>query len=182
VSPTSNVETYVALRLTIDNWRWAGVPFYIRTGKKLGGHRTEIAIQFKQAPAAIFRDTPVDSLTPNVLTLRVQPDEGIGLEFSAKEPGQVVRLSPVSMDFSYDKYFQLVSSTGYETLIYDALIGDATLFNRADNIDAGWAAVQPVLDGFARDAVPLCRYAAGSEGPVEADEMLARDGRAWRKV
>jgi glucose-6-phosphate 1-dehydrogenase len=182
VAKDSNTETYVAMKLAIDNWRWAGVPFYLRTGKRTERRKTEIAITFKQAPFAMFRDTPVDKLTPNVMVLHLQPHEGISIYFSAKEPGQIVTLAPVRMDFKYDDYFQVKPSTGYETLLYDVLIGDPTLFNRADNIEAGWKAVQPILDAWTNGHCAIETYPAGSDGPAGADELLARDGREWRKL
>ena len=182
VAPDSKVETYVALKLLIDNWRWAGVPFYLRTGKHMAARKTEVAVYFKQAPFAMFRDTPVDKLSPNVLMLHLQPHEGVSLYFSAKQPGQTVVLEPVRMDFKYEDYFDLKPSTGYETLIYDVLIGDPTLFNRADNIEAGWQGVQPVLDAVANGQDGVHPYAAGTNGPKAADDLLARDGRQWRKV
>lgn len=183
VAPESTTETYVALKLLIDNWRWAGVPFYLRTGKALATRRSEIAIQFKQAPFALFRDTPVDQLTPNDLVLHVQPEEGMTLRFSAKIPGPSVRMDGVEMRFNYKDHFKAAPSTGYETLIYDCMTGDATLFQRADNIEAGWQVVQPVLDAWAKDSAPeLPIYPAGSSGPSEADALLMRDGRRWRPI
>jgi glucose-6-phosphate 1-dehydrogenase len=183
VAEESKTETYVALKLLIDNWRWAGVPFYLRTGKALAKRRTEIAIQFKQAPFALFRDTPVEHLTPNDLVLQIQPEEGATLRFSAKIPGLGVRMGGVEMKFNYADYFKVASSTGYETLIYDCMLGDATLFQRADNIEAGWRIVQPLLDLWAKDqAVGLPMYPAGSVGPLEADGLLLRDGRRWRPI
>ena len=182
VAPDSKTETYVALKLMIDNWRWAGVPFYLRTGKRMASRKTEITIHFKQAPFAMFRDTPVDKLTPNVMVLHLQPHEGISLLFSAKQPGQNVVLKPVRMDFKYEDYFDLKPSTGYETLIYDVLIGDPTLFNRADNIEAGWQGVQPILDAVASGGDTIHTYAAGSSGPAAADALLSLDGRQWRPL
>jgi glucose-6-phosphate 1-dehydrogenase len=183
VTPGSVTETYVALKLMIDNWRWAGVPFYLRTGKALAQQRTEIVIQFKQAPLALFRDTPVERLTPNDLILHIQPDEGVTLRFSAKIPGPSVQVSGVEMKFNYEDYFKTAPSTGYETLIYDCMIGDPTLFQRADNIEAGWRVVQPVLDAWSEDrAADLPIYPAGSTGPSEADALLTRDGRRWRAI
>ncbi|GAA4486949.1 glucose-6-phosphate dehydrogenase [Gluconacetobacter asukensis] len=180
VAPDSQTETYVAMKLAVDNWRWAGVPFYLRTGKRLAERRTEIAIHFRHAPYALFRDTPVERLTPNIMTMHIQPTEGVTLQFGAKVPGPTVRLGGVRMKFDYSEWFSDGPSTGYETLIYDCLIGDATLFQRADNIEAGWQVVQPALDWGAHvGAAPLCAYAAGSSGPVEADALLARDGRHW---
>jgi glucose-6-phosphate 1-dehydrogenase len=183
VAPDSNTETYIACKLQVDNWRWAGVPFYLRTGKYLKRRVTEIAIRFHQAPFTIFRDTDVERMHPNWMILRIQPDEGIGLEFAAKRPGPVVKLSNVTMDFAYEDYFKTAPNTGYETLIYDCMIGDATLFQRADNIEAGWAVVQPILDRWADDPPsPFPNYTAGSNGPAAADELLARDGHTWRSL
>ena len=182
VAGNSRVETYVALKLMIDNWRWAGVPFYLRTGKRMSVRNTEIAIHFKQAPFAMFRDTPVDKMSPNVMVLHLQPHEGISILFSAKQPGQIVKLDPVRMDFRYEDYFELKPSTGYETLIYDVFVGEPTLFNRADNIEAGWKGVQPILDSWATGGGEVHTYPAGSDGPEAAEAMLARDGRTWRKI
>ena len=182
VAADSQIETYVAMKLGIDNWRWAGVPFYLRTGKRLATRKTEIAIHFKQAPFALFRDTSVERLVPNILTLRIQPSEGASLQFSAKVPGPVVRLGGVTMEFRYADYFGAVNSTGYETLLYDVFMGDATLFQRADNVEAGWAVVQPVLDAWAAGQGELFSYAAGSPGPAQADRLLARDGRRWMRL
>jgi glucose-6-phosphate 1-dehydrogenase len=181
VDPESRTETYVALKLYIDNWRWAGVPFYLRTGKRLPRHVTEIAIQFKRAPHMLFRDTPIDRLAHNLLVLRIQPDEGISLRFGAKVPGTLLKLGAVNMDFAYADYFGSTPSTGYERLLYDCMIGDATLFQRADMVEAGWAVVEPVLDIW--QAVPprsFPNHAAGTWGPKEADDLLHRDGRRWR--
>jgi glucose-6-phosphate 1-dehydrogenase len=182
VAADSQVETYVAIKLTIDNWRWAGVPFYLRTGKRMTERKTEIAIHFKQAPFTMFRDTPVNGLTPNVMVLHLQPHEGISLHFSAKQPGQIVKLDGVRMDFRYEDFFELKPSTGYETLIYDVLIGDPTLFNRADNIEAGWKGVQTILEAVAKGGDRIQPYAAGSGGPAAADALLSRDGRHWQKL
>jgi len=179
VAPDSGTETYVALKVVIDNWRWSGVPFYVRTGKAMAVRRTDIAIQFKRAPAVLFRDTPTADLDPNLMVLRIQPNEGVSLRFAAKVPGRTVRLSDVNMDFRYADYFQADPSTGYETLIYDCLVGDPTLFQRADNIEAGWAAVQPIFDGWAARRGGLELYAAGSTGPAAADQLLARNGVRW---
>jgi len=183
VAPDSATETYVALKLGIDNWRWAGVPFYLRTGKRLSARTTEIAVQFRQAPYALFRDTPVDRLPANILTLRIQPDEGLSVSFSAKRPGSEIEIDGVEMDFAYRDYFEPLAAVGYETLIYDCLIGDATLFQRADTVQAAWRAVQGLLDSWARDpAKDFPNYAAGSAGPHTADRLLARDGRAWLPI
>jgi glucose-6-phosphate 1-dehydrogenase len=183
VAPQSATETYVALKLSIDNWRWAGVPFYLRTGKALSARRSEVVIQFKQAPFAMFRDSPVDRLTPNDMILKIQPEEGVSLRFSAKIPGPSVHMDGVEMKFNYKDYFKAEPSTGYETLIYDCMIGDATLFQRADSIEAGWRVVQPVLDAWAKEGTAeLPTYPAGSSGPAEADALLTRDGRNWRSI
>ena len=183
VAPDSMTETYVALRLGIDNWRWAGVPFYMRTGKALTRRTTEIAIQFKQVPFALFRDTPVETLTPNVLVMQIQPDEGISLQFGAKRPGPDIHLGAVRMDFRYRDYFNTDPSTGYETLVYDCMIGDPILFQRADSVEAGWAVVQPILDLWRSDkSVPLEFYTAGTAGPEAAEQLLWRAGRQWRPI
>ena len=183
VAPDSFTETYVALKLGIDNWRWAGVPFYLRTGKALSARTTEIAVQFRQAPYSLFRDTPVERLPPNILTLRIQPDEGLSISFSAKRPGAEIEIDGVEMDFAYRDFFAPIRSVGYETLIYDCLIGDATLFQRADTVEAAWCAVQGLLDDWARTPTEdFPSYAAGSTGPAAADRLIARDGRAWRPI
>lgn len=183
VAPDSLVETYVAVKLAIENWRWSGVPFYVRTGKRMSGRKTQIAIRFRETPAALFRDTPARVLMPNWLLLRIQPDEGIALEFGAKIPGPIVKLGDVRMDFKYEDYFGMAPNTGYETLLYDVMIGDATLFQRADNIEAGWAVVQPILDYWSENKPQkFPNYAAGSEGPACAEELLTRDGRCWRAI
>jgi glucose-6-phosphate 1-dehydrogenase len=183
VAPDSNVETFVAMRVLIDNWRWAGVPFYLRTGKRLAARSTEIAIRFKRAPHALFRETPVEELDADWLILRIQPDESIRLRFNAKRPGPAMALESVAMEFKYKDWFQQAPAVGYETLIYDCLIGDATLFQRADQVEAAWAVVEPVLKGWANTAPRhFPNYNAGSEGPSAANDLLARDGRSWRAV
>jgi glucose-6-phosphate 1-dehydrogenase len=183
VKPDSTTETYAALKLTIDNWRWAGVPFYLRTGKALDAKRTEVAIKFKQAPFAMFKDTQVDRLSQNYLVISIEPTEGITLQFNTKVPGPTIDIDGVEMKFRYKDYFKAEPSTGYETLIYDCMIGDNILFQRADGVEAGWQAVQPFLDAWKKaGAKDLQRYKAGSRGPSEADELLARDGRSWRKM
>ena len=183
VSPNSSTETYAALRLEIDNWRWAGVPFYLRTGKRLPRRVTEIAIQFRRSPFVLFRNTKIADLQTNRLVIHIQPDEGISLRFGAKVPGPVMQLGLVNMEFDYARDFGRSHSTGYERLMYDCMMGDATLFQRADMVEAGWRVIQPVLDVWS--AVPprsFPNYAAGSWGPAESDELLARDGRAWRTI
>ncbi|HEY4123132.1 MAG TPA: glucose-6-phosphate dehydrogenase [Rhizomicrobium sp.] len=183
VDPHSNVETFVAMRLMIDNWRWAGVPFYIRTGKRLTKRTTEIAIRFKHAPHALFRETPVEELDADWLVLHIQPEESIKLRFNAKRPGPAMELESVAMDFRYTDWFHQAPAVGYETLIYDCLIGDATLFQRADQVESAWAIVEPVLQGWAHTPPRhFPNYSAGSAGPAAANELLARDGRAWRAI
>jgi glucose-6-phosphate 1-dehydrogenase len=181
VAPHSRTESYVALKLTIDNWRWSGVPFYLRTGKAMRARDTEIAIRFKCAPGSLFRHAPSQAPTANTLVLQIQPNEGVSLAFEAKQPGPEVRLQPVQMDFRYADYFGAAASTGYETLIYDCLIGDQTLFKNADQIEFAWRAVQPFLDAWS-DGGEVHGYKAGSDGPPQAEALLARDGRAWRPV
>jgi len=183
VAAASKTETYVALRLAIDNWRWKGVPFYLRVGKALPQRLTEITIRFRQPPLSLFRDTDVESLAPNELVINVQPDEGIALHFGAKIPGATMRLGHVNMDFCYAEHFGREPATGYERLLYDAMLGDQTLFQRADMVEAAWRVVEPVLDVWsALPAREFPNYAAGTWGPADADELLARDGRAWRAV
>ena len=183
VADDSPTETYVAMRLHIDNWRWAGVPFYLRTGKRMGKRDTEIAIRFKHAPFAPFADTAVEQLPPNWLVLQIQPDEGISLQFEVKRPGPLVELSPVRMHFRYSDWFRQEPNVGYETLIYDVMIGDQTLFQRADQVDAAWRVVQPVLDAWAAEKpADFPNYAAGSDGPEAADALLGDHGRHWRPV
>jgi glucose-6-phosphate 1-dehydrogenase len=181
VDPQSRVETFAAMKLLIDNWRWADVPFYLRTGKRLKERVTEIVVQFKRAPLVLFRHTPVERLSRNRLVIHIQPDEGISLRFGAKMPGPVVDIGAVDMSFNYDDYFGTTPSTGYETLLYEAMQGDSTLFQRADAVEAGWEALEPVLDVWnALPARDFPNYAAGSWGPEEADELLTRDGRKWQ--
>jgi glucose-6-phosphate 1-dehydrogenase len=176
VSKTSNTETYIALRLLIDNWRWAGVPFYVRTGKCLHGRLTQVVIHFRKPPFMLFRDAGVDSLPPNTLTLEIQPEEGVLLALTAKHPGPKMALSPIDLRFRYSDAFQMAPNVGYETLIYDCLIGDSTLFQRADMIEASWAAIDPAIKE-AGEAPEF--YQAGSEGPEGAHALLAKDGHAW---
>jgi len=181
VPPDSRTETFVAMKLAIDNWRWADVPFYLRTGKCLAAQTTQIVIQFRRAPFVLFRETPVENLLPNQLVLHIQPEEGISLQFAAKVPGPIMRLGAVDMNFNYADYFGTQPSTGYERLLHDCMIGDATLFQRADMVEAGWCVVSPALDVW--KALPprnFPNYPAGSWGPREADELLERDGRHWR--
>jgi glucose-6-phosphate 1-dehydrogenase len=183
VRPDSFTETYAALKLTIDNWRWAGVPFYLRTGKALGLKRTEVAIKFRQAPFAMFSCTSVETLAENYLVIGVEPVQGITLQFNTKVPGPTIRTDGVQMKFNYKDYFQAEPATGYETLIYDCMIGDNILFQRADSVEAGWKAVQPFIDAWKKAGHKgLQTYTAGSDGPAAAAELLTRDGRSWRKL
>jgi glucose-6-phosphate 1-dehydrogenase len=183
VAKDSNVETYVAMELEIDNWRWAGVPFFIRTGKHMSRRLTEIAIRFKQAPYAAFENTPIDSLRPNWLVLRIAPDEGISLQFEVKRRGQLFELAAVKMDFRYDDWFPKEQNVGYETLLYDVMTGDPTLFMRADMVEHGWRIVQPVLDAWAKEKAAFPNYDSGSYGPEAADDLMACYGnRTWRPV
>jgi glucose-6-phosphate 1-dehydrogenase len=183
VASDSRTETYVAMQVEVDNWRWAGVPFYMRTGKRLGYRNTVIAICFKHAPHTAFRDTPVEALRPNWLVLRIQPNEGISLQFEVKRPGPAMDLAAVKMDFRYDDWFSKEANVGYETLLYDVMTGDPTLFMRADMVEQAWRVVQPVLDAWKNDdASNLPIYRAGGAGPEEADSLLAREGRVWRPI
>lgn len=183
VDPNSDTETFVALRLELDNWRWAGVPFYLRTGKYLPSRVTEIAVQFKRAPAGLFHDTPAHHLAPNWLVLHIQPDEGISLELGAKIPGPAVEIGAVQMDFAYKDYFGKAPRTGYETLFYDAMIGDQTLFQRADTVDAGWQVVQPILDVWSTlPARDFPNYAPGTWGPEAAEALPSHVGHQWRDM
>ncbi|HXL22351.1 MAG TPA: glucose-6-phosphate dehydrogenase [Candidatus Dormibacteraeota bacterium] len=183
VAPDSNTETFVAIKLLIDNWRWAGVPFYLRTGKRLARRATEIVIQFRRTPFVLFRNTTVRNLETNRLVIHIQPDEGISLSFGAKVPGSIMRLGLVNMDFDYSSYFGIEHNTGYERLLRDCMAGDQTLFQRADMVEAGWSVIQPVLDLW--HALPprgFPNYSSGSWGPPEAEELLQRDGHVWREI
>ncbi len=183
VNPQSNTETFVAMKLDIDNWRWKGVPFYLRVGKALPKRVSEITVTFRKPPFSLFRHTPIDNLEPNQLVINVQPDEGIKLTFGAKRPGPTMSIGPVGMRFSYEDYFGRAPATGYERLLYDALLGDQTLFQRADMVEWGWTVVSPVQDVWhALTARDFPNYSAGTWGPKAAHELLARDGRAWRKL
>ncbi len=181
VNPLSNTETFVAMRLEIDSWRWKGVPFYLRVGKALPKRLSEIAVVFRRPPFSLFRNTPIDKLEPNQLVINVQPDEGIQLTFGAKKPGAAMNIGRVAMRFNYADYFGQKPATGYERLLYDALLGDQTLFQRADTVEAGWSVVTPLLDVWqALTARDYPNYAAGTWGPSAATELMARDGREWR--
>src|SRR5579859_4002681 len=183
VNPESRTETFVALKLNIDNWRWAGVPFYFRTGKRMAKRHTEIAIQFKRMPFELFRNAPFHKLHTNTLVIQIQPVERISLSLGAKIPGPVLRVGCVDMSFEYSKYFGADAYTGYEVLLYDCMMGDATLFQRADMVEAGWTVVDPVLDVWR--ALPprkFPNYASGTWGPAEADQLLEQDDRKWRTI
>ena len=178
VASDSRTETYVALKVSIENWRWAGTPFYLRTGKRLSGRQTEISIHYKAAPYRMFADTAVDKLTPNVVRLLIDPEQGFATQFDAKRPGPQMQLGRVATSMRYKDFFDEPPNVGYETLLYDCMMGDATLFQRADAIEATWSAVQPLLDAWAKGDGPEA-YAAGSSGPAGADALLERDGRQW---
>jgi glucose-6-phosphate 1-dehydrogenase len=183
VDPQSATETFVAMKLGIDNWRWKDVPFYLRVGKAMPRRVTEIVVQFKRPPIALFRGTPVERLSSNRLVINVQPDEGIHMHFGAKVPGAVMKIGTVDMAFQYSDHFGREPATGYERLLYDAVLGDQTLFQRADMVEAGWSVVQPVLDVW--HALPprsFPNYPAGSFGPAEADQLIERDGRHWQTL
>lgn len=183
VKPDSQVETYAAVEFRIENWRWAGVPFYVRTGKRLARRVTEVAVHFKRTPQALFARTPKDEIEPNAVVLRIQPDEGIGVHVGAKLPGIEMKTSVVKMDFRYESTFGVRSPAAYETLLRDAMEGDATLFTRADETEAEWRLITPIEEAWAKgDATPLSTYTAGGEGPEAADQMLARRGNSWRKI
>ncbi len=180
VAPDSHAETFVALKLNIDNWRWLGVPFYLRTGKRMQQRMSEVVIHFKLPPSFLFNEMKNSMLSANLLRLHLQPNEGISLRFVAKVPGPIMKLGDVEMSFQYKDYFGTACSTGYETLLYDCIYGDHTLFPRASTIEEGWGIIQPILDVWGA-LVPrdFPNYTAGSWGPKDADELLAREGRTW---
>lgn len=178
IPPTSTTETFVALKCFVENWRWAGVPFYIRTGKRLPKRTSEIAIYFRGVPRILYNTRPAPPLAQNVLSLRIQPDEGLSLNIISKQPGAPIRLAPVKVDFHYGS----ASPEAYETLLSDLIVGDQTLFMRRDTVEAAWRFIQNILDAWNGSGVPMARYAAGSWGPTEAALMIAKDGRAWRNL
>jgi glucose-6-phosphate 1-dehydrogenase len=185
VDPESNTETFAAMRFEIENWRWAGVPFYVRAGKRLAKRFTDITIQFKQPPTMLFKDnvgaSKCGEIQPNIISMRIQPDEGISLRFAAKVPGPTMQSCPVMMDFDYAAAFGVSSANGYERLLLDAMMGDATLFAHRDGVEATWALMTPILEEWAaHPPKDFPNYAAGSWGPTAAIELLARGGRKWR--
>ncbi|HEY0162646.1 MAG TPA: glucose-6-phosphate dehydrogenase [Edaphobacter sp.] len=186
VNPESQTETYAALRLEIENWRWAGVPFYIRAGKRLAKRVTEITIQFKQPPLRLFQGAEChgdEGVMPNLISMRIQPDEGISLRFGAKLPGPSMDVSPVLMNFNYADAFGKSSANGYERLLLDAMLGDGTLFAHRDGVEATWALMTPLLEAWAKTPVSdFPNYEAGTWGPKAADDLLEREGRKWRKL
>lgn len=183
VSPTSTTETYAALKLYIDNWRWADVPFYLRSGKRLPKRVSEITIQFRRVPHLLFQGTLTDSIEPNILALHIQPNEGISLKFSAKLPGTTMQIRPVNMEFRYGESFGAAPPTAYETLLLDCMLGDATLFNRDDAVELAWELVTPVIARWQEDGSRgLSFYEAGSWGPAETDALIERDGRRWYRL
>jgi glucose-6-phosphate 1-dehydrogenase len=182
VSSKSTTETYVALKLDIDNERWRGVPFYLRTGKCMTKRSTEIAIRFKDAPQSLFPRTAADAKAENWMVLQIQPTEGIQINFNCKFPGTQMILTGVTMNFNYADFFTAAPAVGYETLLYDAFTGDPTLFQRADQVEAAWTAVEKVLEGWAKKTKDIPYYEAGTAGPAEADKLLKRDGREWRPL
>jgi len=180
VPPQSKTETYAAVKLQVDNWRWAGVPFYLRSGKRLPRRATEIVIVFRRPPLLLFQRTPVDEIQPNKMVIRIQPDEGISLWVQAKQPGPSINLAPVKLNFAYKDFGAQVETTGYEQLLYDCMIGDPTLFHRADMVEAAWKIATPILDLWASlPARDFPNYASGSWGPAAADQLIQKDGRAW---
>ncbi len=182
VDPNSETETFLAARLQIDDWRWSGVPFYLRAGKRLPKRATEIAIQFKGVPHRLFQDAAVDP-EPNLLAIRIQPDEGILLRFGSKVPGLGLDIRTVTMDFTYGSAFAVDSPDAYETLLLDAMLGDASLFTRADEVEAAWSIATPIVESWVNDPEPkLPNYAAGTWGPEAADDLIERDGRRWRRI
>ena len=182
VDPQSNTETFVAMRVTVDNWRWSGTPFYLRTGKRLPRRATEVAIQFKPAPHLPFASTAVETVHPNLLVLRIQPDEGASLRFLAKVPGPQIDLREVSMDFSYGSSFLQGSPEAYERLLLDALLGDSTLFARWDEVERAWEILEGLIQAWAATAGPFPNYAAGTWGPREAEDLMTSGGREWRRL
>jgi glucose-6-phosphate 1-dehydrogenase len=184
VKPDSETEAYVALRCMVDTWRWSGVPFYVRVGKRLPKKATEISVHFKETPSVLFNAMPGGVPTGNVLVIRIQPDEGISLMMNSKLPGTTLRMEPVKMDFHYASSFGKSSPEAYERLLLDAMAGDATLFARRDEVEEAWRFIDKIHKAWANSSeeLPISKFAAGSWGPREADELLAKDGRNWRRL
>jgi glucose-6-phosphate 1-dehydrogenase len=182
VIPNSRTETFVALKLSVENWRWAGVPFYLRTGKRVTKRITEVAIEFKRPPYLLFRDSGADQMQPNALSLRIQPNEGISLLFEAKVPGQEMRLRSVNMDFLYGSSFGVEPPEAYERLLLDCMLGDSTLFTRIDETEHSWQLVDTIEHAWSHSTAPLPQYEPGTWGPKEADALIERDGRTWRRL
>jgi glucose-6-phosphate 1-dehydrogenase len=183
VKPDTRTETYVALQFVVETWRWAGVPFFLRTGKRMPKRVSEIAIQFKQAPTMLFDTGPLSGIEPNVLAIKIQPDEGISLRFDSKVPGQANQIRPVTMDFRYNASFGVESPEAYERLLLDAMLGDSTLFTRSDEVEASWSLITPIHKGWeAAGEADLISYEAGSWGPKPAEEFIGRAGAKWRRL
>ena len=183
VANTSQTETYAAIEFRVSNWRWSDVPFYVRTGKALGHNLTEIAVHLKRTPQALFARTPAEELEPNIIVLRIQPNEGISVRFGAKRPGFEMNTTTVDMDFCYQKGFGVEPPAAYETLLLDVMQGDATLFTRGDEVEAQWRLITPIEEVWASERTPpLTKYPAGTDGPEAADQMLARNGHHWRRL
>jgi glucose-6-phosphate 1-dehydrogenase len=180
VSPTSKVETFAAVKLWVDNWRWAGVPFYLRCGKRLPRHVTEIVIRFKSPPLSLFGGTECDPLGPNLLVMHIQPEEGITLQMRAKTPGPTIRTQAVALDFDYSQFGEVASTTGYEKLLYDCMVGDSTLFHRTDMVEAAWKVADPIVSAWENNPPnDFPNYMAGTWGPTEGGQLLQRDGHRW---
>lgn len=183
VAPDSTTETYLAMKLNVDNWRWAGVPFYIRSGKRLSRRVTEIAIQFRMPPRMLFSEATRHEIEPNVLVMTIQPDEGISLKFGAKRPGSGEQVQPVVMNFNYGESFNIPAPDAYERLILDCVLGDSTLFTRADEVEAAWQLISPIVEGWKAGANSFIeQYRSGSAGPKGSDDMIQQDGRKWRAL
>ena len=183
VDPNSRTDTYAAITFFVENWRWARVPFYIRTGKRLPKRVSEIAIQFRSAPLMLFDSGPLSDIEPNVLAIQVQPDEGITLRFDSKVPGQANQIRPVTMDFRYNAAFGVESPEAYERLLLDAMLGDSTLFTRSDEVEASWSLITPIHQGWeSAEPTAFPNYDAGTWGPKEADKLLEREWRHWRRL
>jgi glucose-6-phosphate 1-dehydrogenase len=183
VASHSTTETYAALKLMVDNWRWAGVPFYLRSGKRLPKRVSEVAVQFRRVPHLLFGSTPADQVEPNLLVLRIQPDAGLSLRFEAKLPGTSLRLRSLQMAFNYGAFGGGAPAEAYERLLLDCMLGDSTLFSRTDEVEASWESVMPVLEHWqAHRPEELPLYEAGTWGPAEADALLEKDGRRWRRL